>query len=116
LTRSLAARDSRDHPNGGLTVQRRRQAVTCPHVVALDEDVHEWPELALLVEEQVGNRERAKSFLGRRRVQLEAPASAGLRGQERREQDYCDWPTSIERIGGRLLATSTQSVPAVGET
>jgi hypothetical protein len=70
----------------------------------------------VLVEEQVGDRKRPQCLPYRAGIDLEAVAAAGLRREQRGEEDYGDSATSTERIGGRLRAASSQSAPAFGET
>jgi tetratricopeptide (TPR) repeat protein len=116
LASSLAPSDSGDHPYRRVAVERRLEPAPLAHVVAVHEDVDEGPELTLLVEEEVGDWKRVKCCADGCGVGLEAAATAGLLCEKGRQKDYGHSPTSIERTGGRSLATSSQSPPAVGET
>ena len=60
----------------------------------------------MLVEEEIRDRQAAERVRDRARVYLEASLAAGLRREQRRQQDYDQSATSTERIGGRLRATS----------
>ena len=79
-------------------------------------DVHEASQLAALVEEEVGDRQRPERLSDRRRRDLEATAAAGLGREERRQEDYGQEQTSTEKTGGSWLAASSQVSPASGET
>jgi hypothetical protein len=70
----------------------------------------------VLVEEQVGDRERPQRLPDRAGIDLESVAAARLRREQRGEENYGDSATSTERIGGRFSAISSQSAPALGET
>jgi hypothetical protein len=85
-------------------------------VDAVEVDVDERTKCAVLVEDQIGDRQRAESLADGRRVDLEAALPAGLVAQDPREEDYGDSPTSIERMDGRSRATSVHSSPSDGET
>ena len=81
-------------------------------VDSVDVDVHQRPQGAALVEQQVGDGKPAQRIGDRGRVALEPPAAARLRREERRQQDYGQSPTSTDRIGGRLRAVSVHVPPS----
>lgn len=101
-----AAGDRSDDADPLRALEARLQAVSLAGVDAVDVDVHERPQGAALVEHQVGDRQGAQRLGQARRVGLEAVPAAGLRREERREQDYGQSTTSTERIGGRWRASS----------
>ena len=77
--------------------------------LAVDVDVHERAHLARLVEDEVGNRERTQRVPDRRGVELEPALTAGLGGEQARQQDYGQGDASTERTGGRLVTACTAS-------
>ena len=87
-------------------MQARLEPVALAYVLAVEVDVHERAERAALVEEQARDRERAQRLRDRGRVGLEPRAAACLCRQERRQQDYGQSATSMDRIGGRFRAAS----------
>jgi hypothetical protein len=55
--------------------------------LAVDVDVDERAHLAVLVEDEVADRERTQRVADRRRVHLEALPPARLRGEQARDED-----------------------------
>jgi hypothetical protein len=101
----LAARDRRDDPHLSAGADRRRQ-VTLELLV--HERVHERPQVAAFVEEEVRDRQRAECVAERRRVDLEPVLPAGLRREQAGDQNLGYGAASTERIGGSCDAASTQ--------
>ena len=86
------------------------------HVDAVDVDVHERPDLAALVEDEVGDREGAERIGDRARLDLEAALPADLRSEHPREEYYCQSAASTERMGGSCDAASAQLSPPSADT
>src|SRR5262245_55138408 len=100
-----------------VAVERGVEAVARAHVAPVDVDVDEVAQLPGLVEEQVGDGQRAECGAHGRRLDLEGVPAAGLtREQSRQSNRYCHSPTSTERIAGRWRAASIHSSPVLGET
>jgi len=78
-------------------------------------DVH--PEMldeqASLVEDQVGDRQRAQRVADGFRLDVEAPAPLRLSGEHVRNHYSNHGVTSTERIGGKCLTPSTHLSPSV---
>ena len=113
---SLPARDRRNDAHGLARGQRGVEPAALTRVDPVDVDVHELPEAALLVEEQVGDGEGAQRVANRAGVRLEAVPPACLRGEQRRQDDYGHSATSIDSTGGSWRAASIHSSPSFGET
>lgn len=112
----LAAGDGGDHPNLLYAVEPRLQARPAACVLAVEVDVDEAAQLAVLVEQEVGDRQCLEHLAEGRAFHLEIPLPAGLVGDERGNSDYDHSPTSTDRIGGSWRATSSHSSPSFGET
>ena len=113
---SLAARDCRDDAHGVTGGERGVEPAALARVDPVDVHVHELPEAALLVEEQVGDGKGAQRVANRAGVRLEAVPPARLRGKERRQDDYRHSATSIDSTGGSWRAASIHSSPSLGDT
>ncbi len=111
----LAAGDGRDEPNLVAVADGSVEPVDLRPV---DVDVHERPQPAVLVEDQVGDRQCLQGLVGGRCVELEASLAARLGGEQRGQQDYDHSAASTERISGRKRAASTHVSPpsAVAKT
>jgi hypothetical protein len=81
------------------------------HVDPVYVDVHEPPELAALVEDEIGDREGLERGGDGIRLDLEPPLPAHLGGKHSRKQHYCQSAVSTERIGGSCEAASVQLSP-----
>jgi hypothetical protein len=104
----LAACDGADDSDLRRRGELAVEAAAVADVRAVDVDVHERPELAALVEEQVAHRQRAQRVGDGRGVDLETVSAAGLGGEQRRQPDYGDLPTSTDSTGGSCDAASLQ--------
>ena len=80
----LAARDRGDDADPALLAHGRAEVADA---VTVDVDVDERAHLAALVQEEVGDRERAQRVADRRHVELEAVLSARLGREKPREED-----------------------------
>src|SRR5439155_16651868 len=98
--------------------QRLVDATSSSCVDAVDVDVDQPAQVAVLVEQEVGDRELAERISDRRRFELEPFLPARLRCEHRGQQNdrhgYAP-AASTERIGGRSRAASTHSPPPCGE-
>ena len=70
------ASDCSDHADRGLAADGRVEAALLAHVHTVDVDVDERPELAALVEQQVGDRQRAERVADAVGGNVEPPATA----------------------------------------
>jgi hypothetical protein len=114
--RDLAARDGADEADRVRVVDGTGEAPALAHVHAVEVDVHEPAQLAAFVEDEIGDRQRAKRVAHRRRIELEAILPAGFGREQGREEYYGRVPTSTDRIGGSCEAASCQLSPASGLT
>src|SRR5205814_9381752 len=96
-----AAGDRRDQAH--RRARGERVVERAARVGAVDEDVHERPQRAALVEEEIGHRERGERLARRPRLDLEPPP-ARLVLELRRKEDYRH--TSTEYTGGSCAAGS----------
>ena len=115
VRKGLAARDRGDHENLRVRSKGRVEAGAAADVVAVDEDVDEPPELAVLVEAEVPNRQGTQGVAERRRFALELALPARLAGEQRGEPDYGHSAVSTERTGGSQRAASCHDSPPSGE-
>jgi hypothetical protein len=83
----VAARDSGNHPYFFDTVEWRVETLRPPRVFAVDVDVDERAELAALVEEEIGDRQRPQRVSDRRRLELEPALPARLFGEQGRQSN-----------------------------
>jgi hypothetical protein len=98
--RRLRAAGDRRNDADGLVAERCREAVAIAHVHAVDEHVDERAQPALLVEQQVGDRELAQRHLHVIGPRFELVAAVRLRRQQRRQEHDGHQATSTESTGG----------------
>ena len=79
-------------------------------VLAVHVHVHEPPQLAALVEEEIRHRQLAQRVLHGRGLDLELALPARLRREQRRQSDY-DHAASTDKTGGSWRAISVQLSP-----
>ena len=113
---ALTARDRGDDPDHLVAAQCGLDPVAGTDVLSVDVDVHERPQLAALVEEQVPHRqglERAAN-IGRLDVEL-LPTARLIREQARYSNGYHS-VASTESTAGRWRAASIHWSPSSVET
>jgi len=113
--RALASGDRRHDEHLRVASEGRVEAGAATDVVAVDEDVDEPPQLAVLVEAEIPDRQGAQSVAERRRVALELTLPARLAREQRGEPDYGHSAVSTDRTGGNQRAASCQDSPPSGE-
>jgi hypothetical protein len=111
-----AAGDRGDEANLLGAVELLVDSTGVADVHSVDVDVHERPQRAALVEDEVGDRKRTKSVCDGVGLDLEAALAADLGGEHPRQQDYGQSAASTERMGGSCEAASLQLSPPSAET
>lgn len=112
----LAAGDCCDDPDRLVAAQRGLDSVAGADVLAPDVDVHERPQLAALVEEEVSHRQSFERATNGWRFDLELLSAARLIREEPGDPDGYHSATSTESTAGRCRAASIHSSPSLGET
>ena len=87
------------------------QPLELADVLAIHVDIHEPPELAALVEEEIRKRQLAQRVIDGGGLDFELSLTARLRREQRRQPDY-DHAASTESTGGSWRAISVQLSPA----
>jgi hypothetical protein len=108
---SLAARDRGDQADLLGSAEQRVDPARVAHVGPVHVDVHQRPQVAVFVEDEVGDGKRSEGGGDGFRLHLETALPAHFGGQHAGQQDYRQLAASTERMGGSCDAISLQLSP-----
>ena len=113
---ALTPCDRGDDPDRLVTAQCGLDPVAGTDVLSVDVDVHERPQLAAFVEEQVPHRQGLERAANICRLDVELLSTTRLIREQARDSNGYHSAASTESTAGRWRAASIHSSPSSVET